>query len=158
MELKANNAEAACSVAGPILMTANGSNRKLQFVVMAAGGMVCLVWLLGVCIAPAPVRVKLLTQPTRGGDARAWFQLENQRNQPVEVQMYYLEERQGSEWRLTREYPWIQVPGLRSEPLMLPWSVAARTTNVFFCRVPSTEVAYRLNLECRLGGRDPSHL
>jgi hypothetical protein len=158
MELRAENAEAAVGVAGPILMTENGWNRKLRFVVMAAGGMVCLVWLFRVCIAPAPVRLKLLTQPTRGGDARAWFQLENQRNQPVEVEVFYLEERHGSEWRSVYQFPWIEVLGGCGEPWRKTWSVPAQTTNVFFCRVPSTEVAYRLNLECRLGGRDPSHL
>jgi hypothetical protein len=106
-------------------------------------------------MTPAPVRVKLLKQPTRGGDARAWFQFENRRNHPVEVRAQCLEEQHGREWRWSRECPATEVLGTLGT--RLTWTVPGRATNVFFCQVPTTEVAYRLNMECRLCGANPSH-
>ena len=136
-------------------MTVNPSNRKLLFAGIAATCVTCLVGLLCACMTPAPVRIKLLKQPTRGGDARAWFQFENRRNQPVEVRAQCLEEQHGREWQWSRECPFTEVlgtPGTR-----LTWTVPARATNVFFCQVPTTELAYRLNVECRPWGGNPSH-
>jgi hypothetical protein len=69
--------------------------------------------------------------------------------------VHCLEEQHGREWRMSREFPSVVVLGTRGTPLT--WTVPPRATNVFLCSVPGTEVAYRLNLEGRLGGADPSH-
>jgi hypothetical protein len=136
-------------------MTTNPSSRKILFAGIVGTCVACLGGLLCVCMTSAAVNVKLLRQPIKGGDARAWFQFENQRDQPVELQVQCLEEQQGSEWRWSRECPLTEVLGTPSARLR--WTVPALTTNVFFCQVPTTERAYRLNVECRPCGGNLSN-
>ena len=136
-------------------MTINPSNLKLLFAGIAATCVTCVVGLLCACMIPAAVGVKLLRQPIRGGDARAWFQFENRRDQPVEVRAQCFEEQHGREWQGSRDCPFIEVLGTLDKGLT--WTVPARATNVFLCQVPTTELAYRLNVECRPCGGNPSH-
>lgn len=146
------------AVRGPLMrsvMTANPSSRKILFGGIVVTLVTCLGGLLCACMTPAAANVKLIRQPIKGGDTRAWFQFENQHNRPVEVQVQCLEEQHGSEWRWSRECPFTEVLGTPSARLR--WTVPARGTNIFFCQVPTTERAYRLNVECRLCGGKLSH-
>jgi hypothetical protein len=142
---------------GPIItvMTANPPSRNLLFAGIGAACLICLGVSLCASLSHPVVSIKLLRQPMKGGDARAWFQFENRRNQPVEIWVRCLEEQHGSEWQGSRECPFTEVLG--NPNARLTWTVPSRATNVFFCQAPTTELAYRLNVECRSSDGSLSH-
>jgi hypothetical protein len=151
-------------VSHPIDIRARRDARFLAAIFLIALGIAALICMAGLlCVGPprAPMSAKLLglePNPLGGGSgARAYFQFENPRNQPVEVRTCFLERQEGGKWRVSQEPAYAEFLGMPRSPLPM-WPVPARVTNVFFCQAPTLQTAYRMNLECYPFGTNPSYV